>query len=265
MTNLPGTSQVVPWSRWALVTGGSRGIGAETAMALAGRGYDVVVSYRTRADAAALVVEAVKAVGQQAQAVAMDAGDLDGCASTAGELVARYGAPRAVVHSAGQVLRTSLADTDTVALIKLFQVNVFAAYALDRALAPAMLAAGGGSLTHVGSVIGPAGMRDRSAYATSKSALVGLTTALAAELAPTIRVNCVLPGIYATELNQGLLADAEALAAVNQRIPLDRLGDPAECASAIAFLASDEASYVTGACLAVDGGMLSRLPIPGAD
>ena len=250
---------------WALVTGGSRGIGAEVAVALAGRGYDVVVTYRTRAEAAATVVAEITTAGRRGDAVALDASDLPGCASVGADLLARYGAPRAVVHCAGQVLRRGLAETEPAAMVELFHVNVFAAYALNRVLAARMREAGGGSITHVGSVIGAAGMRDRTAYAASKSALLGLTTTLAAELAPAVRVNCVLPGIYETEMNSALLADPEQLAAVTGRIPLRRLGAARECAAAIAFLACDDAAYVTGVCLPVDGGMLGRLPIPTAD
>jgi NAD(P)-dependent dehydrogenase (short-subunit alcohol dehydrogenase family) len=252
------------WGRWALVTGSSRGIGAEVAVALAGRGLAVVLCYRERAGAAAEVAGRVRASGVGARAVRLDLADSAGCGQVAAELADALGPPAAVVHAGGEVLRASLADTDPDRLLRLFHVNVFAPFAVDRALAGPMTRAGGGSITHVGSVIGPLGTRNRAAYAASKSALVGLTTALAVELAPAVRVNCVLPGVVDTDMNAGLAADPAALDGVTGRIPLGRLGAAAECAAVIAFLATD-AHYVTGTCLTADGGLAARLAVPAAD
>lgn len=256
----------MPETRWALVTGGSGGLGAETAAALAARGFDVVVAFGHRAAAAARVAERIRHEGADAATVHLDLADPSGCVAVVEELVGDRGAPSAVVHVAGELLRSSLADTSDEALEHIFRVNVFAPFAIDRTVAPVMRSRPtGGSITHVASVIGPLGSRDRTAYAASKSALVGLTRALAVELAPNVRVNCVLPGLFDTEMNAGLRADPTALAGVAARIPQGRLGRPAECASVVAFLADNEASYVTGTCLEVDGGLANRLAVPSSD
>ncbi|MQA79809.1 MAG: SDR family oxidoreductase [Streptosporangiales bacterium] len=256
----------MPETRWALVTGGSGGLGAETAVALAARGFDVVVAYGRRADVAEGVAERVRNGGVDAATVRLDLDDPSACAAVVGALVGERGAPSAVVHVAGALLRSSLADTSDEALDRIFRVNVFAPFAIDRTVAPGMRTQpSGGSIIHVASVIGPLGSRHRTAYAASKSALIGLTRALAVELAPTIRVNCVLPGLFDTEMNDALRADPAALASVAARIPQGRLGRPAECGAVVAFLADNEASYVTGTCLEVDGGLTYRLAVPSSD
>ncbi len=251
-------------SGWALVVGGSRGLGAECALALAARGYAIVLSYKSNETAAQDVCARALAAGAPfARCFAMDLLDCDGCAAALDASIAELGPPRCVVHSAGEVLRASMEQTDVASFARLITVNCTSAYAIARVAGLAMREAGG-SITLLSSVIGPFGVRDRVAYATSKSAVIGLSKALAVELAPSVRVNAVMLGTFATEMNAALLQDENALHSLTARVPLARLGTAEEVGRVVAFLA-DEATFVSGAVWEVDGGVSARLATPSGD
>lgn len=249
---------------WALVIGGSRGLGAECALALAARGYAIALSYKANDAAARAVCDGALAAGAAfARSFAVDLSDPDSCAAAVDATIAELGPPRCVVHSAGEVLRASVDDTDVASFAHMLRVNCTSAYAVSRIASRAMRQAGG-SITLLSSVIGPFGVRDRVAYAASKSGLIGLSKALAVELAPAVRVNAVMLGTFATDMNTALMRDQAALDTLTARVPLARLGTAEEVGRVVAFLA-DEAAFVTGAVWEVDGGVTARLATPTGD
>lgn len=248
---------------WAVVTGGSRGLGAAAALALAGDGYDVVVTYRENRAAALGVAERVTAQGGECLAVPLALDDLTAVDAFARDVAASK-RPLVLVNNAGEPFPEGLGDVDLVAAERLLRVNTLAPLALVKGLADALGShERPGAVVNVSSVVARGGSNGSSVYAASKAALHGLTRTLAVELAPRIRVNAVLPGVLATDMNAGALADERRARAACELIPLGRIGEPAECGAVVAFLVSDRASYVTGALIPIDGGVLARLALPG--
>ncbi|WP_282796411.1 SDR family oxidoreductase [Streptomyces sp. CC224B] len=237
--------------RTALVTGGSRGIGAAIALRLAQDGADVAITYVQGEEAAREVVAKVEAAGRRGFAIradAADAGDAAGAVERAADDLGRLDilVNNAGVGAVGPLESVTLADVDRV-----LDVNVRAVFLASQAAAARM--ARGGRIVSVGScmakrVPGPGG----ALYATSKAALIGLTKALARELGERgVTANLVHPGPVDTDMNP---ADGPYAAAQAAGTALGRYGSPAEVASLVAYLVGDEAAYVTGAELAVDGG-----------
>jgi NAD(P)-dependent dehydrogenase (short-subunit alcohol dehydrogenase family) len=245
----------------ALVTGGSGGIGAAVCRRLVADGYRVFFTYNSNS----AVAEAVMASNVGVAGTRLDLGDLQAVEEAGAQLAAEVPGIRVMVHCAGELPKTTWQETSSEVFVRCFTVNCASAFVLARQLAPAMIRAKGGSVVLVSSVLANVGAQARSAYAASKAALLGLTRALAVELAPEVRVNAVLPGVIATHLVGSLMADAERLAATERRIPLGHLGSAEDCADAVAFLAGPKSKYVTGATLVLDGGILSRSPLPAAD
>lgn len=231
----------------AVVTGGSGGLGGAICDALAADGFEVVTTYHRNRP--------------KGEAVALDLADLDAVAAFGAETAAWQ--PDVLVNCAGEVTREGLATVSRAAVLHALAVNCLAPLELSRALAPGMRERGGGSIVNVGTILSAVGGHDRVAYSTSKAALIGMTKALAVELAPQVRVNALLTGLFDTSMNAALTADPERLAAVTARIPLGRLGTPEEFASVVTLLARP--GYVTGAVWEVDGGVLARIPLPMGD
>ncbi|WP_316740532.1 3-oxoacyl-ACP reductase family protein [Streptomyces sp. MK7] len=245
------TSSAQTNGKVALVTGGSRGIGAATAVRLAREGHDVAVTYVNAKEAAAEVVRAVEGLGRRAVALRADAADPREAAGAVGRTVDELGGLDVLVNNAGvgllgPVESLTLADVDQV-----LAVNVRAVFLACQAAASRM--GHGGRIVTIGTcmtqrVPGPGG----TLYATSKAALIGLTKALARELGPRgITANIVHPGPIDTDMNP---ADGPYASGQAQMTALGRFGTPAEVASTVAYLASAEAAYVTGTEFAVDGG-----------
>ncbi|MBW6454909.1 MAG: SDR family oxidoreductase [Trueperaceae bacterium] len=235
----------------ALVTGGGTGIGLAIARAMAEAGAQVTVSGR-RED---VLAAAVEALGAPARYVVGDVADL---ASTP-ELVARV-AERApidvLVNNAGRHQRKPALETSDADFAEVIATNLHGTFGLTREVARTMVGRGAGSIIVVTSMAALFGIPGVSAYTASKSALDGLVRQLAVEFSPhRVRVNAIAPGFIETDMNRGIFQrDPARLERILARTPLGRLGDPADVAEAAVFLASDAASFVTGACLPVDGG-----------
>ena len=234
----------------ALITGGARGIGAATARTLADAGWPVGVNYRSDPDAARTVVAEIEAAGNRAVAIEGDVTAAGAIEDLFSQLEEGFGPVLVLVNNAGMradALSPQLRDEEWAQVI---ETNLSAAFrATRRALRP-MLRARFGRVVNVASVVGLRANAGQANYAASKAGLIGFTRTVAVEVARRgVTVNAVAPGFVETQLTDGVgngLVDA---------IPARRPGTPEEVASCVRFLASDEASYVTGATLTVDGGL----------
>lgn len=237
-------------SRWALVTGASKGIGAATATALAAAGHDVVVHYGSDKEGAEAVAARCAEHGVDTRVVGADlATDLE----TLTALVDELGGVGVLVNNAGRTADSLSLSMSDDAFRDVLEVNLTAAFRLSRAVLRGMLRARQGRIVNLSSVVGLHGNAGQANYAASKAGLVGLTKTLAREVGKRgITVNAVAPGFIATGMTEGLPAE-EIIA----RIPAGRLGDPEDVAAVVAFLCSPAASYVNGAVVPVDGGLFA--------
>lgn len=237
----------------ALVTGASKGIGAATAEVLAQSGARVMLSSRKQE-----LLEATAAgIDGETAVYAANAGDPEAAAACVGATVERFGAVDILVNNAatnpyqGPTIGISDSQFD-----KTVQVNWKGPLAWSRLVWEAWMAEHGGSIVNVASVGALSVEPSIGVYNGTKAALLHLTRTLAAELAPGVRVNAVAPGLVKTDMARALWEEHEA--AIAERMPLRRLGEPADIAAAVMFLVSDAASWITGETLVVDGGVLMR-------
>lgn len=244
MTSLSG--------RIAIVTGASRGIGRAIAEQLGAAGAVVVCVARPgNADATA---EAIVAAGGRAEAVGADVTDASAVESTVAGVLERHGRIDILVNNAGiardqLMLRLKRADWDEV-----LATNLTAAFAWSQAVLKPMVRQRSGRIVAISSVVGQMGNAGQANYAASKAGLIGFCKSLAREVASrNITVNVVAPGLIGTDMTRAITEDAKADWAA--QIPMGRMGTPEDVAAAVRFLASDEASYITGQVLAVNGGM----------
>lgn len=237
----------------ALVTGATRGIGRAIALALAHSGASVIGTATTDVGAAA-ITSYLKAGGYRGEGMRLDVADGAAVDAVVAAIGAGSGEVAILVNNAGITrdnLLLRLKDEDWDAVI---DVNLKSAYRLSKAVLRGMIKARHGRIINVGSVVAASGNAGQTNYAAAKSALIGFTKSLAQEIGSrNITVNCVAPGFIDTDMTRALSdTQREALIA---RIPLGRLGVPDDVAHAVAFLASREAGYITGATLHVNGGM----------
>ena len=241
-------------SHVALVTGGSRGIGRAVALRLASDGHSVAVNYTENASAAAEVVEAITAAGGGAIAVQADVGDTDAVAAMFGEIEERLGRVGILVNNAGITRDDLLMRMAPDAWDDVIQTNLRSVYLCTRAAMRGMLRLKWGRIISMSSVSGISGNPGQANYAASKAAIIGFSKSVAREIGSrNITVNVVAPGFIETDMTEQL--GDEVAEQVIARVALGRLGKPEEIAAAVGYLASDDAAYVTGQTLVVDGGL----------
>ena len=235
-----------------MVTGASRGIGRAVAVMLAAQGAHVVAAARgTNAHDA---VAEIQAAGHKAEAVSLEVTDTSSIDAAVSGVLERHGRIDILVNNAGiardqLMLRMKRDDWDQV-----IATNLTSAFTLVQAVLKPMIKQRAGRIISISSVVGQSGNAGQVNYAASKAGLIGFSKALARELASrSITVNVVAPGLIATDMTKGITEQAQGGWAA--QIPLGRAGTPADVAAAVCFLASDEASYITGQVLAVNGGM----------
>jgi 3-oxoacyl-[acyl-carrier protein] reductase len=241
--------------RSAVVTGGSRGIGRAIAIRLATQGADVCFSYKGNAAAAEEAAAAIRALGRKALAVQADVARPEAAEALIKAAMAELGKVDILVNNAGITRDDLIMRMSVDAWREVLETNLFGAFYATKAVTRPMLKARSGRIINITSVSGQAGQMGQANYSSAKAGLIGLTKATARELASRgITVNAVAPGFVLTELTQDL--PQELMSQITERTPLGRFGTPEEIASAVAFLASDEAAYITGQVLAVDGGLV---------
>jgi 3-oxoacyl-[acyl-carrier protein] reductase len=240
--------------RTAIVTGASRGIGKAIALELANRGANVVVNYVSSKKGAQEVVDQIEALGGKALAVKADVSDFDQATDLINKAVEEFGKIDILVNNAGitrdtLIMMMSEDDWDDVQ-----RINLKGNFNCSKAAVKHMMRKRYGRIINITSVSGQMGNAGQTNYSASKAGQIGFTKALAREVAPrNITVNAVAAGYVETDIWDGV--PEEVREGIMELIPLKRKGEPEEIAYAVAFLASDEASYITGQCLAIDGGM----------
>ncbi len=243
----------------AIVTGAGSGIGAATADALAEQGAFVYVADRDATGGNA-TVKRIEATGKKARYVELDVANEEMCNRVVAAVLAENGnrldilVNNAGIGFVGTILQTTAADFD-----RLWSVNVKGMFHLCRAALPAMMARKEGSIINIASTVGVTALGDRFAYTTTKHAVVGMTKCMAIDHAHSaVRVNCVCPGRVFTPFVEARLKEypdpQTFMSALSAGHPLNRMAEPKEIAAAVVYLASDQAKYVTGSCLMVDGG-----------
>lgn len=246
--------------RVALVTGGSEGIGLAIAERLAGEGARVAICGR-REEA---LQQAVARIGESAEYRVLDVTDTDALVAWVEDVAQRHGRLDGLVNNAMHVGWGAISDTDVAAFRQDYRVNVDAPFASTRAAMGIMAAQGGGAIVNVTSINALLAIDNMAAYSSSKAALIHFTRCAAMEGAQgNVRVNVIAPGVIATPSTTNALGGIPGYTeAVAGGVPMQRLGEPREVAAAAAFLLSDEASYITAACLSVDGGKSQQLVVP---
>ena len=240
--------------RSALVTGASRGIGRATVIRLAANGHRVAVNYNTHEDEAEVVVEEIRAAGGTAVAVGGDISDKDSATAMIDEAVAAHGAIEILINNAGVIKDALLLRMKDEQFDFTMKVNMYGTYYCTHKVLPGMVRGRWGRIVNISSVVGMRGNIGQSNYSASKAAVFGFTQSIAKEVATRgITVNAVCPGYIYTATSADISDNQRDT--VMTWIPQGRFGEPDEVAPMIVFLTTDEAQYITGDIIRVDGGM----------
>lgn len=239
----------------ALITGGSRGIGAACVRAFAEDGYSVVFLYNRSTEKAGQLVQTLRSEGRDVAACRCDLAESDQIAAVMAEILRSYRHIDALVNCAGIAHIGLFTDMTVAEWDHLFAVNVRSAFSVTRAVLPGMISRQSGSIVNVSSMWGEVGASCEVAYSATKAALIGMTKALAKEVGPSgVRVNCVTPGVIDTDMNAALTEEDRA--ALADETPLGRIGTAEEAAKTILFLCGEGAGFITGQVLGVNGGLV---------
>ncbi len=238
----------------ALITGGSRGIGRATAVRLAGMGAQVVIGYSRDDAAAEAALDEVKAAGGAAHLIRFDVADPKACKNAVSLIVEQHKGLHILINNAGMTLDALVMRVSDADWQRCLAVNLSSVLYLCRAASRPMIRQRSGAIVNVASVVAQSGNAGQAAYSAAKGGVISLTRSLARELGKkSVRVNAVSPGLIETDMTS--LVSKEKRADALSLVPLGRAGGPREVANAIAFLASDESSYITGHVLDVNGGI----------
>lgn len=241
--------------RVALVTGGNRGLGYAIAQALAEAGASVAIVCRTEAAAETAAAALSQLTGRECRGFACDVTQPEEVQALVDLVIGDFGQVDILVNNAGLNVRGAIEDLTLDQFRSVQETNVTGPWLMCRALATHFKQRQQGRVINLGSALSIISMPDRSAYSTSKGAVLQLTRTLALEWAPfNITVNCILPGPFHTEMNRTLSENPEVYKLFLAKIPLGRWGNPEELGGLVVFLASDAASFITGAGIAIDGG-----------
>ena len=237
-----------------LVTGSSRGIGAGIARRFAREGHRVAIHYRAEEAQARALYDELASAGNSVMLVSGDIAREDEAKQIVSRVRERFGFIDVLVNNAGVALPTQLiTDTTLADWNRVMETNVTGMFLVTNAVLPEMVSQKRGAIVNISSMWGITGGSCEVAYSSSKAAVIGFTKSLAKEVAPSgIRVNCVAPGFVLTDMTRGF--DEGVIAGICEETPLLRAGTPEDIASAVLFLASEEASFITGQVLSVDGG-----------
>ena len=244
--------------RTALITGGGRGLGKAMARAFAEAGADVMISSRTEEELRSAAAEISEGLDVRVEWMAVDMVEREQVDGIAVETLSRLGRVDILVNNAGSNIPQPIDEVSDEAWDRIVELNLSSCLRLTRALVPQMKERNWGRVIHISSVLGLGGKEGRSAYCSTKSALVGLARASALDLGPhNITVNCIAPGPFLTDLPGKILTD-EQKKTFADKTALGRWGRPDELAGPALMLASEAGSYVTGTTILVDGGALAR-------
>ncbi|QEM12522.1 SDR family NAD(P)-dependent oxidoreductase [Mucilaginibacter rubeus] len=239
-------------TKLAIVTGGASGLGLATTKKFTEQGIKTIIIGRDEAKLASTV----KQFGELCHYRQYDLSDTSGIPQLVAEIEAEYGIPDILVNNAGINHKKAFAEVTDEEFSKVIQTNLISVFAISREVVKSMLKTGSGSIINISSMAAQYGIPYVIAYSASKTAIEGMTRAMATELSPQgIRVNCIAPGFIATDMSaKALNNDPARMQKVMNRTPMGKLGEPADVAEAVYYLATDSAKYVTGVILQVDGG-----------
>ena len=239
----------------ALITGGAGGIGASLCREFATAGYKVAVNYFSSEENANSLTQEIKDSGGVAKAYKADVSDMEEVANMVAEVKKDFGDITVLVNNAGVAFQGLFSDTTQEVYEKVMDINVKGTFNTINAVLPGMISNKFGVVTNISSMWGQVGASCEVVYSTSKAAIIGLTKALAKEVGPSgIRVNCIAPGVIDTSMND--CHSEDDIKALIDETPLERIGNPIDVARTAIFLASEDASFITGQVIGVNGGFI---------
>jgi len=242
-------------AKTVLITGASKGIGAATAILFARKGYNVVINYNNSYESASLLARSLSANGYSVMTHKANVANKLEVDLMVKETLYKYGSLDILVNNAGIAHQGLITETDEIDFDNIINVNLKGVFNCCKAVTPSMVSRQSGRIINISSMWGQVGASCEVAYSAAKAGVIGLTKALAKELAPSgITVNCIAPGLIDTNMNANL--SVEDVAAFVEDIPLGRIGSADEIAAAIEFLSSEKADYITGQILGINGGFV---------